>query len=322
MSINRNLKYITIPSYVSESGHKFTNLSLSYQIFGKQLSRTPVVLINHALTGNSNVSGEYGWWNLLVGDHKVIDTKQYTVLAFNIPGNGYDGVFINDYKSLIAKDIAKLFLIGLEKLKIHQLFAIIGGSLGGGIAWEMCALSNSITKHLIPIAADWKSTDWIIANCLIQQQLLNNSNNPVHDARIHAMLCYRTPDSFKSKFDRSKNEQDTLFNVESWLLHHGQKIQKRLQVTSYKLINQLLKTIDASDGSKTPYKKLKQINAQICVININSDLFFSAKENLKTVSQLLKYKSRIRYSEINSIHGHDAFLIEYDQLNKILSPIF
>ena len=52
------------------------------------------------------------------------------------------------------------------------------------------------------------------------------------------------------------NEILSMFNVESWLLHHGQKIQERFQVASYKLMNQLLKTIDASDGSETPYEVL------------------------------------------------------------------
>ena len=239
MHFNTNLKYITIASYVSESGFQFSNLSLSYQLFGKKIGSAPIVLINHALTGNSNVSGENGWWNKLIGEGKAINTNHYTVITFNIPGNGYDGVFIDDYQALIAKDIANLFLEGLSQLNIKQLFAIVGGSLGGGIAWEMCSIQHSITKHLIPIAADWKSTDWIIANCLLQEQLLNNSSKPIHDARLHALLCYRTPTSFKSKFDRSKNRELSMFNVESWLFHHGKKIQERFQLASYKLMNHL-----------------------------------------------------------------------------------
>ena len=60
----------------------------------------------------------------------------------------------------VAGDIARIFLWGLEQLKIDKLFAIIGGSLGGGIAWEMAAINPNITEHLIPVASDWKSTDW------------------------------------------------------------------------------------------------------------------------------------------------------------------
>ena len=68
---------------------------------------------------------------------------------------------------------------------------------------EMAALNPKITKHLIPIVSDWKSTDWIIANCLIQEQFLVNSKRPIQDARMHAMLCYRTPESLKNRFQRS-----------------------------------------------------------------------------------------------------------------------
>ena len=78
----------------------------------------------------------------------------------------------------------------------------------------------------------------------IQEQFLVNSKQPVHDARMHAMLCYRTPESFKERFKRSTNEDLKVFNVESWLMHHGEKLQQRFQLSAYKLMNQLLKTID------------------------------------------------------------------------------
>ena len=238
-----NLPFIDILRYTTESGARFNNIQLSYRLFGKELGTAPVVLVNHALTGNCNVTGKDGWWKDLIGENKAIDTNQYTILAFNIPGNGFDGFVIEDYKSFIAKDIATLFLIGLNELKINKLFGLIGGSLGGGIAWEMVVLDPKITEHFIPVATDWKSTDWLIANCQIQEQFLVNSSNPVHDARMHAMLCYRTPKSFKERFRRSKNNALEIFNVESWLLHHGQKLQERYQVSSYKLMNQLLSSI-------------------------------------------------------------------------------
>src|SRR5690606_13978881 len=84
-----DLKYIAISNFTTVSG-KTISLKLSYQLFGKPLGTAPIVLVNHALTGNSNVSGPDGWWKNIIGTNKVIDTKIYTVLAFNIPGNGYD----------------------------------------------------------------------------------------------------------------------------------------------------------------------------------------------------------------------------------------
>ena len=320
--MKKTLPFIDILSYTTESGAQFNNIQLSYRLFGKKLGTATVVLVNHALTGNCNVTGKDGWWKDLIGKNKAIDTNQYTVLAFNIPGNGFDGYVIQDYKNFIARDIAKLFLIGLKELKIAQLFALIGGSLGGGIGWEMVVLNPKITKHFIPVATDWKSTDWLIANCQIQEQFLVNSSNPVHDARMHAMLCYRTPASFKERFQRSKNEESEIFNVESWLLHHGKKLQERYQLSSYKLMNQLLKTIDVTNDGKKNIEILDTIEADIHIIGVNSDLFFTAEENKETFKKLALTKSKVTYNEINSVHGHDAFLIEYKQLEKIIEPVF
>ena len=316
------LKQLIIKSFTTESGAQLEQIKLSHQLFGKELGTAPVVLVNHALTGNSNVAGKDGWWKEIIGKNKAINTDLYTILTFNIPGNGFDGFVIEDYKKFIARDVAKLFLIGLQELKITNLFALIGGSLGGGIAWEMLAQQNTLTKHFIPVATDWKSTDWLIANCQIQEQFLINSNNPVHDARMHAMLCYRTPESFKERFQRSKNENQQLFNVESWLLHHGKKLQERYQLSSYKLMNQLLKTIDVTQEGKMSIDILDTIEANIHIIGVDSDLFFSAEENKETHQKLALTKENVTYNEINSVHGHDAFLMEYEQLQKIIEPIF
>ncbi len=318
--MKNNLPHINITNYTTENGVQIENLLLSHQVFGCELGTAPIVLVNHALTGNSHVAGNGGWWSDLVGDKKVINTNKYTVLAFNIPGNGHDGFVIDNYKDFVAKDIARLFLIGLESLKIEKLFALIGGSLGGGIAWEMAVINPNITEHFIPVATDWKSTDWLIANCQIQEQFLVNSKNPVHDARMHAMMCYRTPESFKERFQRSKNDDLEIFNVESWLLHHGEKLQERFQLSAYKLMNQLLKTIDATRGKDEDI--LETITANIHIVGVDSDLFFTAEENRETQKQLALTHPNVTYNEINSVHGHDAFLMEYKQLEKIIEPIF
>ncbi len=320
--MEETLSHIIIKDFTTESKVLNPEIKLSYQVFGKPLGEAPIVLVNHALTGNSNVAGQDGWWKDLIGDDQVIDTKLYTVLAFNIPGNGYDSFIIDNYKDFVARDIANIFLIGLERLNTGKLFATIGGSLGGGISWEMGVLSPDFSEHLILVATDWKSTDWLIANCQIQEQFLLNSKNPVHDARMHAMLCYRTPESFKERFQRTKNEDLEIFNVESWLLHHGKKLQERFQLSAYKLMNQLLKTIDVTKNRKEDFNVLEVIKANIHIIGVDSDLFFTAEENRQTHKQLAVTHPNVTYNEINSVHGHDAFLIEYEQLEKIIEGIF
>lgn len=313
---------IIIQNFITESGAIYPSLPLSFTLSGLPLHTAPIVLVNHALTGNAQVTGENGWWSDLIGDGKTIDTNKFTILAFNVPGNGNDSFIIENYQDFKTRDIARIFLNGLDALEIDKVFAVIGGSVGGGIAWEILALAPNITEHLIPIATDWKSTDWMIANCYLQEQILNNSSKPIEDARIHAMLCYRSPESFKEKFQRTINQNLLIFNIESWLAHHGKKLQQRYQLSSYKLMNQLLKTIDITRNSEDFETLLSRSNAAIHIIAINSDLFFTPKENLETYNELKKFKDNVLYSEIDSVHGHDAFLIEYKQLDHLLAGIF
>lgn len=313
---------ITLHNFTTASGANYNALNLSYQVFGLPLHTAPIVLVNHALTGNSQVVGDNGWWNDLIGASKTIDTTKYTVLAFNVPGNGFDGSVIEYHLNFTARDIARIFIEGIRFLKIERVYAIIGGSVGGGIAWEMVALEPTITQKLIPIATDWKATDWLIANCFLQEQILNNSSKPIQDARTHAMLCYRTPESFKAKFQRTTNEELAIFNVESWLLHHGEKLQQRFQLASYKMMNQLLKTIDVTRNRSSFENTIEAVTAEIHIIAINSDLFFTASENKITFEQLQKLNKKVSYHEIVSIHGHDAFLIEYKQLHNLLRDLF
>lgn len=325
MKLENKLNYITLHNFTTESGAFYGVINLSYQVFGLLINTAPIVLVNHALTGNSQVAGKKGWWSDIIGDNKTIDTTFYTVLAFNIPGNGYDDNFDNlliNYKDFSAKDIAALFWEGIKVLKIKSLFAVIGGSLGGGIAWEMAALDPTKIENLIPIATDWKATDWVIANVLVQDQILNNSQNPIADARLHAMLLYRTPQSLKLKFNRKESEIANGFQIENWLNHHGKKLQNRFNLASYKLMNHLLKTIDITKNKIAFLAVANTITSNIHIISVDSDLFFIPSENLETFQELIPSKENVFYHEIKSIHGHDAFLIEFEQLSAIINPIF
>ncbi|WP_430399393.1 alpha/beta fold hydrolase [Flavobacterium sp.] len=320
-----DLKKIVFHNVVLKNGKLQEKIMVSYQLFGRSVGSAPLVIVNHALTGNSQVIGENGWWNELVGEHKIIDTNKYTILAFNIPGNGFldEGNLIENYQDFTTYDIANLFWKGIDSFRVNQVFAVIGGSLGGAIAWEMAVIRPKAITHLIPIATSWKASDWIIGNVLIQDLILNNSKNPIHDARIHAMMLYRTPESLKDKFENSlQNVKDeTFFKVESWLLHHGEKLQSRFQLSSYKLMNHLLKTVDVLKFN-TAEELANIIQSNIYLVSTNTDYFFTANDIRICFTNLKKYKQNVFYDEIKSIHGHDAFLIEYKQLNEILKPIF
>lgn len=315
-----DLKYIDLASFKTLKGTDFP-VKISYEHQGLPIGEAPVVLVNHALTGNSTLVGKNGWWNDIVGENKLIDTLHFTVIAFNIPGNGYDGLLIDSYQDLVLADIAHMVYQALQQLNITSLHSAIGGSIGGGLAWELAAAYPTFIENLIPIATDWKSSDWVIANAFLQDKILENSSSPIHDARLHAMLCYRTPGSFKSRFDRSINEELKIYNVESWLLHHGKKLQERFQVSAYKLMNHLLRSIDITRNDHFE-SVVSKITSNIYLVSIDTDLFFTDEENRETYLKLSKFKKNIFYKCIRSIHGHDAFLIEFEQLNELLKEVF
>ena len=319
------LQKVEIKNIVTNKNQKIDILPLTYEVFGKPLHSAPIVLVNHALTGNSSVCGDQGWWSGLIGQGKCIDTDVYTILAFNIPGNGYDGEedhLILDYQIFNARDIARIFSSGLQQLEIKNLYAVIGGSVGGGIAWELAVLEPKLIRHLIPVATDWKSTDWLKANCLVQEQILLNSKNPVHDARLHAMLMYRSPESFKQKFDRSYNIDKDMYNVESWLFHHGKKLEERFMLSAYKELNHVLANINITDGRGSFKEVAATIESDIHIISVNSDIFFTKAEDEITFRELKEVKENVTHGIINSVHGHDAFLIEFDQLREVLEGVF
>ncbi|WP_258561926.1 alpha/beta fold hydrolase [Chryseobacterium chendengshani] len=300
--------------YKTDSQKEY-QIPLSYQLFGKELFSAPIILVNHALTGNSNVSGEKGWWKQLIGENQIIDTNKYTVLCFNIPGNGYDDFFIDEYSDFTPSDIANIFLKGLEILNIKNLYAIIGGSLGGGIGWGMLAKIPDLAELFIPIACDFKTHDWLHAQCLVQKFLLNDSDQPLEKARIHAMLCYRTPQSLNDRFQNNYNKEKQKLESEDWLVYHGKSLAERFSLKSYQLMNHLLMNINADE------KDLSKIEARMHMISVDTDLFFPASEIRMSFNKLKTEKEDVFYHEIRSIHGHDAFLMEYEQLNYIIKNI-
>ena len=317
------LEKVAIQNFRCVGGAHYVQVGLSYQVFGRPIHTAPVILVNHALTGNSDLNSKSkGWCRDLVGPGKLLDTDRYTVIAFNIPGNGYDGYLIKNYKDFEIRDIARLFILGLKHLGIHKLHAILGGSLGGAIAWEMVIEAPNLSTYLIPLASDWKSTDWMIGHCHIQENILLNSSQPIQDARKMAMLFYRTSQAFNQRFKRKSTRQADTFDVVSWLDAHGEKLNKRFKLHAYLLMNHLLKNHDITKGRGTFEDCIQNLETKIVQVGISSDIFFTPDENIKTDKLLKKNGVESKYFEVSSEDGHDAFLIEYKQITHYLKQIF
>ena len=173
------IKTLTISQFTTSTGAFYNSINLHYQHFGQAIGTAPVVLVNHSLTGDSQVTGKNGWWDEIIGSGKTIDTHLYCILAFNIPGNGTLEQTFSTPEDFHTGDIASLFIKGLKILKIDELYALIGGSIGGGIAWEMAVLFPDLINHLIVLGSDWKTSDWIIAHNLTQEQIPRDSGRPI-----------------------------------------------------------------------------------------------------------------------------------------------
>ena len=320
--MEEELKHILLENFETVSGSKIKKIQISYQVFGKELGSAPVILVNHALTGNSLVSGINGWWSEVIGLEKPIDTSKYSVLCFNIPGNGFNENNFDFNLDLNLGDIALLFVKAVDQLKLAKLHAIIGGSIGGCLTWEMIALKNDLASIIIPVAADWKATDWLIANTFLQERILKNSRDPVSDARIHAMTFYRSPKSLNTRFTRTKNLDKNMYNVESWLIHHGEKLRQRFSLKSYLFMNKLLSSTDITRDGESFINKISKIKSSIHLISVDSDIFFLPNEDHETYLIAKKNNLDITNHIIKSIHGHDAFLIETKQISDIFTKIF
>ena len=185
----------------------------------------------------------------------------------------------------------------------------------------MGILNPDLFDNLIPIASDYKSSDWLIANTHLQSKLLENSSDPIFDARIHAMLTYRNPISLNKRFLNQHDGNGR--KVKSWLDYHGHNLKNRFQLKAYKVMNKFLSSIDVESYSNSSFDELmKKVKSNVYIISIDSDLLFTDYEQREIYKKISLVKKNVYYFQIRSDHGHDAFFIEYDQISSFLKRCF
>lgn len=288
------------------------SLELEYKTFGQPKNSGPTVLILHALTGNSTVAGPSGWWKEIVGEHKAIDLTQVHVVAIDIPGNGASGEVVNEVELFNAKIIARIIVAGLKEAGYDRFDFAYGGSLGGGLLWEIIVCNPNWIKKAFIIAAHYQTSSWLKGITHVQNEILKNSATPIEDSRKMAMLFYRSPAGFSEKFIDSKE-------VSVWLEYHGQALKNRFSIDAYRFMNHLLGSINATEGYSGIVQALMGNSTEIILVGIDTDLLFPAIDNIQTYKELRQNNIKAFYHEIVSPHGHDSFLIEFKQLEKIIN---
>lgn len=320
---------VTIDNFTSQKGYNFPKITLSYEVFGSSKNWTDnrVVLINHALTGNSHVAGENGWWSSLLRDKGPIDLQHYTVICFNIPGNGYcdsDTPFPR-HDLLTTRDVAALYGRAIAQLGIQKLYAVLGPSLGGLITWEMAIEVPQLAHHFIPIGAHYESTDWIKAHTAIQEEIVKMASTEeigIKISRMLAMMFYRTSISFAKRFQGEFNKKKGMYQVESYLHYQGEKLLGRMRPSAYRMMNHLLGSGDLAmrDHSKT--RVLNRIEAPIHMIAIDSDILFHLTELTEAYQRLQVLGKQVSLDVIKADTGHDTFLMENNEFASILMQFF
>lgn len=289
---------------------------------------------------NKMFLGKPGWWDQMIGPSKPIDTNKFFVISSNILGSCYGTTgpssidpnsskkYNLDFPSLTVRDMVNLQKILITHLGVNRIKFITGGSLGGMQVLEWAIMFPELVEAIIPIAASAKHSAWAIGfndasrtaiKADPQWQNGNYSQQPYNGlalARKIAMLSYRSFSSFENKFGRNKiDSQNDQYSVESYLDYQGDKFVNRFDANSYLYITQALDDHDISLNRGEVKNVLNSIKAKTLSIGIDSDILYPVEEQ-KLINENI---SGSRYAEIKSKHGHDAFLIEFDQLKKIFN---
>ncbi|WP_340818499.1 homoserine O-acetyltransferase [Methanolobus sp. WCC4] len=342
---------------VLESGAKLKGVQIAYETYGKlNPEKSNAILICHALTGDAHAAGLHkgeskpGWWDILIGPGKTIDTDRYFVICSNVLGGckgstgpssinpDTDRPYGRDFPFITIQDMVNVQKELVDHLGIHRLFAVIGGSMGGVQVLQWAVSYPEYVTKAIAIATTARSSPQQIAFnevariAILSDPKWNNGDyydgpTPTHGlalARMIGHITYLSDDSMHQKFGRRLQDKENFnydlgfdFEVESYLHYQGQSFTKRFDANSYLYITKALDYFDLSkDGSLS--EGLKDVKAKFLIVAVSSDWLYPPYQSKQTVSALSANDIDVTYREIESSYGHDAFLLESGQLGYMI----
>lgn len=338
--MNQGITKTTLETdFITESGYRFENAEVAYKTWGKlNKEKSNVVLICHALTGHAAANE---WFPGIFGKGNLCNPETKFIICINVPGSCYGSVgpwsidsktgepYRGDFPDLTIRDLVKFQQLLLDQLGIKEIEVVIGASLGGMQALEFTIMDRRI-KSSILIAMGKSHSPWAIGISHAQRAAIyadpqwndgfyDKDDGPVSGiaaARMMAMITYRTPKDYQSKFGRGNQDGSSLFQVESYLNYQGEKLAKRFDALTYVILTKSMDQHDISRGRSDFQETVSRIEIPVLVIGIDSDLLYPATEQI----ELAEIFPSGRYREIESDYGHDAFLIEFEQLNQIIKP--
>ncbi len=339
-----------------EAGGFLPRYQLAYETWGElNRERTNAVLVLHALTGDSHISGEAGnghptagWWTDLIGPGAPIDTSEYFVVAPNVLGGcqGSTGPssmrdacvrWGPDFPFLTVRDTVQAEAALADQLGVHRWKFVIGGSMGGMRALEWAATLPERVAKVVPIATTAKTSADQIAWAHTQLAAIRSdrgySGGQYYDspaghgphaglsiARQIAQTTYRSAAELQQRFGQdAQGEEDPWaggrYAVQSYLDYQGDKFVRRFDANSYKVLTEMFMSHDIGRGRGGVEAGLGRIQAEALVVAVDSDRLCLPEEAHRISDSIPR---SVGVQMVNSHRGHDGFLIEFDQFGPLI----
>lgn len=322
-------------TFTLESGRELAGFQLDYTIWGtRNETDSNVVWVCHALTGSAHA---YDWWDGLIGAGKCFDPAEHCIICVNVLGSAYGSTsplsvdpltqkpYYHDFPQLTVKDIVTALDILRSELGISRIRTCIGGSLGGQQAVEWAVQQPDLFEELILIACNAVHSPWGVAFNESQRMAIeadqtwkNNSSEAglqgMKVARSIALLSYRNYDTYNFTQARDNSDQIDDFRASSYQQYQGEKFTKRFNAFSYWHLTKVMDSHNVGRNRGGIVHALGKVKARTLVLGIKSDLLFPVAEQ----QLLARHIPLATYQEIDSLYGHDGFLIEYKQLTQLI----
>lgn len=346
-----------------QSGATFGPVTVAYQTYGRlNPSGDNAILICHALSGDSHVAGIHaengrtGWWEIMVGPDKPLDTNRYFIICANVLGGckGTTGpASINprtgkpyglEFPIITIEDMVHVQRQLLLELGVTRLLTVAGGSMGGMQALAWSKLYPELVSSVIPIATSARLTAQGIAwNEIGRRAIMTDANwkngnyyepgqaRPeagLAVARMVGHLTYLSEESMTLKFGRRLRNRDSYsysfgvdFEVESYLAHQGETFNQRFDANSYLYITRAMDYFDMSAGASSLGEAFARTTAQFLFISFSSDWLYPPNQSEEMVTALREggRDEAVEYLAATSIYGHDAFLLEIEQQGPVIT---
>ncbi len=328
-------------SFTLECGATLPVYHLAYSTQGKlNAAGDNVVWVFHALTANSNAAE---WWPGLVGEGRFFDPDSYFIICVNLPGSCYGSIgpldinpktdqpYYHDFPFFTTRDMIRSYQPLRKSLGIKKIHVGIGGSMGGQQLLEWAIEEPDLFEHIIPIATNAQHSPWGVAFNASQRMCIETDHtwkkkspqagiDGMKVARSIALLSYRNYGTYAVTQPRDKKAPfpvKTPFGgeaAESYQHYQGEKLANRFNAFSYYKLSQSMDSHDVSRGRKSVEAALQLISAKTLVIGITSDILFPLQEQEKIVAHI----SQAEFHVIESLYGHDGFLLEFEKISKLL----